>query len=184
MRKLVTHFLLHPDRDLHVRALRAHTGLGMGALQRELSRLEGLGLLAREERRGRVHYRAVSEHPSWNAFRILLREHGDPAEVLREALRDVDGIRAAFVFGSTVSGNARPGSDIDLFIVEEGMPLAAIGRAAAEVQSLLGRTLDVKRYTPASLARRIGEGSAFLRDALTGPKSWIIGSDNTLLSVA
>ena len=178
--RLLTHFLLHPEQRLHLRALRAHTGLGMGSLQRELARLEGLGLLSRAERDGRVYYEAVPDHPSWGAFRTLVREHGDPADVLREALSGVEGIRAAFVFGSTVRGDTRPDSDVDVLIVEEGMPLAAIGRATAEVQSLLDREVDVKRFTPASLARRLAEGSAFVCDVLAGPKAWLIGSESAL----
>ena len=180
--RLLTHFLLHPELALHLRALREHTGLGMGSLQRELARLEALGLLTRAERNRRVYYEPVAGHPSWGAFRTLMREHGDPADVLREALGGVEGIRAAFLFGSTVRGDARPDSDIDVFIVEDGMPLDEIGRATAEVQSLLDRAVDVKRFTPATLARRLGEGSAFVRDALAGPKTWLVGSEDVLPS--
>jgi predicted nucleotidyltransferase len=100
--------------------------------------------------------------------------------VVREALRDVPGIQAAFVFGSTVSGGARPDSDVDVLIVEEGMPLAAIGRATIEAQSLLHRLIDVKCYTPAGLAARLARGDEFLRDVIAGPKTWLIGSEDAL----
>lgn len=178
--RLLTHFLLHPERRLHLRALREHTGLGMGALQRELARFEALGLLRRVEEDGRVYHVAVQEHPSWGAFRTLIREHGDPVEVVRAALRDVPGIHAAFVFGSTARGCARAESDVDVFIVEDGMPSAAIGRATIEAETLLNRPLDVKRYTPAGLAAKIRRGSDFLRDVIAGPKEWVIGSEESL----
>jgi predicted nucleotidyltransferase len=178
--RLLTHFLLHPDQKLHFRALREHTRLGTGSLQREIARLEALGLVTRTEREGRVYYEPVVRHPSWQAFRTLVREHGEPADVLREALTGVDGIRAAFVFGSTVRGDARPDSDVDVFILEDGMPLAAIGRATAEAQSLLDREVDVKRYTPATFARSAERGSRFLHETLAGPKVWIVGSEDAI----
>lgn len=178
--RLLIHFLLHPERRLHFRGLREHTGLGIGSLQREVARLESLGLVRRTEEGGRVWFEAIADHPSWGALRTLVREHGDPAAVVREALRDVPGIRAAFVFGSQASGTARRDSDVDVLIVEEGMPLAAIGRATTAAQSLLQRAIDVKRYTPASLADRLTRGSAFLRETLAGPKAWLIGSEDAL----
>jgi predicted nucleotidyltransferase len=178
--RVLIHFLLHPERRLHFRALQESTGLGTGALQRELARFEALGLVSRVEEGGRVYFQAIPDHPSWGAFRTLVRHHADPAEVVKAALRDVPGIQAAFVFGSTVRGSAPPDSDVDVLIVEEGMPLAAIGRATSGAQSLLHRVIDVKRYTPAALAARLTRGNEFLRDAISGPKTWLIGSEDAL----
>jgi len=178
--RLLIYFLLHPERRLHFRALQEHTGLGTGSLQREVARLESLGLVTRTEAGGRVFFEAVPDHPSWGALRTLVREHGDPTEVVREALRGVPGIRVAFVFGSSVRGTARRDSDVDVLIVEEGMPLAAIGRATSAAQALLQRAVDVKRYTPASLADKLARGSRFLREAMEGPKTWLIGSEDAL----
>ncbi len=180
--RLLIHFLVHPAERLHVRALREHTDMGTGALQRELRRFEALGLVRRVEEDGRVYFDPVPGHPSWTAFRTLLREHGDPVDVVREVLRDVPGIKAAFVFGSTIRGGARQGSDVDVLIVEEGMPAAAIGRAMIEAESLLDRPLDVKRFTPATLAEKLGRGSPFLREAMSGPKAWLIGSEDALVA--
>jgi predicted nucleotidyltransferase len=178
--RLLTHFILHPEDKLHFRALQQRTGLGTGSLQRELARLMGLGLIVRTGEEGRVYYEPLWSHPSWKALRTLLREHADPADVLRDALRGVEGIKLAFLYGSTVRGDTRPDSDLDVFIVEEGMPLYAIGRATAEAQSLLDREIDLCSYTPAKLARNLERGSSFLEDALSGPKTWLIGSADLL----
>lgn len=178
--RLVTHFILHPEDRLHFRALKQRTGLGTGALQRELARLEGLGLVTRTEQSGKVYHEPIWTHPSWRAFRMLLREHGDPMDVLRDALSTVSGIKAAFVYGSTVRGDTRPDSDIDVFIVEEDMPLHEIGRATSEAMSLLDREIDVRWYDPETLSRRIEGGSGFIRRVLGGPKAWLIGSEDLL----
>jgi len=50
--RVLLHFLLHPERRLHFRALQEQTGLGTGALQRELARFEALGLVTRTEEAG------------------------------------------------------------------------------------------------------------------------------------
>lgn len=182
MLRLVSHFILHPEDKLHFRALKQRTGLGTGSLQRELARLMSLGLIVRTEEDGRVYYTPVVEHPSWRAFRTLLREHADPMDVLRDALSGVAGIKAAFVYGSTVRGDTRPDSDIDLFIVEDGMPLHEIGRATAEAQNVLDREIDLRWYTREALDRKLAKGSGFLRRVLGEPKAWLVGSEDLLPS--
>jgi predicted nucleotidyltransferase len=152
----------------------------MGALQRELARFESLGLIRRTEDGGRVHFIPLIERPSWTALRTLIREHAVPAEVLRVALHDVEGVRAAFIFGSIARGDARADSDIDLLVVEDGIAPGSLSRATLPAESLLGRPLDIKRYTPATLAAKLKAGGAFIRDVVTGPKAWIVGSQSAL----
>jgi len=178
--RLITHFLLHPEGRLHFRGLQAHTRLGTGALQRELARLEALGLITREERDGKVYFAPVQDHPSWDAFRTLVREHGDPFVVLREALADLEGLKAAFVYGSTVRGDTRPDSDIDVFIIEEGMPFGAIGGATLDAQGLVDREINCVWYTPAKLMQRVRQRGGFVTNVLSGPKIWLVGSDDDL----
>ena len=183
--RLVIHFLLHPEWKLHFRALKEHMGLGTGSLQRELAKLEALGLVTRVKRRGKVFYEPVVEHPTWNALRALIREHADPADVLREALSGIEGIRAAFIFGSTVKGDTRPDSDVDLFMIEEPeIPLVVIGHVMLDAEVLLDREVDLIRYTPEQLARRLmGPRNWFVKDVLSGPKLWLVGSEDQLIAL-
>lgn len=171
--RVVTHFLLHTDGKLHFRALQRHLGLSVHSLQRELARLESMGLIRRKEEDGRVFHAPVAEHPSWTAFQTLVREHADPADVLRDALTSIEGVRAAFIFGSQARGDARPDSDIDLFVVTDSEPAADFAQALLETQVLLDREVDFKRVTYGRLREKY---SAFVRAALTGPKKWVVGS--------
>jgi predicted nucleotidyltransferase len=84
------------------------------------------------------------------------------------------------VYGSTVRGDTRPDSDIDVFILEEDMPLHEIGRATSEAMSLLDREIDLRWYDQETLSRRLERGNGFLRRVLGGPKAWLIGSEDLL----
>ncbi len=53
--KLLELFLLHPEREIHVREICRRTGLNINAVRRELANLEELGLL-RSRRAGNARF--------------------------------------------------------------------------------------------------------------------------------
>ncbi|HEX8694388.1 MAG TPA: nucleotidyltransferase domain-containing protein [Longimicrobium sp.] len=182
--RLVLHFALHGEEPEHVRALQRHCGLSMSSLHRELQRLERRGLVERVAEGPRVLYRAAQAHPGWKALRQLIRDFADPAEVVEEAIAGVEGIEAAFVFGSFARGDAREDSDVDVMVVGDRVAEARLGRGAAEASVLLGRPVEVRTYTREKLERQLGAGNAVLRRILAGPKRWVVGDEDRLGTVA
>lgn len=178
--RLVLHFALHGDEPEHVRAIQRRSGLSTSSLHRELRRLEGRGLVERVEEGSRVLYRAAGAHPGWKALRQLIRDFAHPAEVVEEAIAGVEGIEAAFVFGSFARGDARGDSDVDVLVIGDRLGEGRLGREAAEASVLLGRPVEVRAYTREKLERQIGAGNAVLRRILAGPKRWIVGDEDRL----
>ncbi|HKP74379.1 MAG TPA: nucleotidyltransferase domain-containing protein [Longimicrobiaceae bacterium] len=181
--RLVVHFALHGHEPVHVRALQRRTGLAMSSLSRELRRLESLVLVARGGEAGRVVYRAA-EIPAWDVLRQLIRHFAEPAEVVEEAIAGVEGIDAAFVYGSFARGDARPDSDVDVLVVGDVPSDAQLGRKAAEASLLLGRPVEVRAYSPEKLRRQMAAGNAVLQRILSGPKRWIVGDEARLSATA
>lgn len=181
--RLVLYFALHGDEPVHVRALQRHSGLSMSSLHRELQRLEVRGLVERMEDGGRVLYRTGETHDGWTGLRRVIRDFAHPAEVVEEAFAGVEGIEAAFVFGSFARGDARADSDVDVLVVADAATQGRLGREAAEASVLLGRPVEVRSYTRDKLERQIDAGNAVLRRILTGPKRWIVGGEDLLQMV-
>lgn len=179
--RLVLHFALRPDAPLHFRALQRHIGLGNRSLQEQLARMAGWGVLVREEAEGAVRYRLDEAHPRWRALQALVRSFAEPAEVLREALAGVEGVDAAFVYGSEARGDAGPESDVDLFVLGDDVPSARLGRETTRAALVLDREIDVKRFTRAKLEGLMDAGDpGFASAALAGPKLWVAGSEAAL----
>lgn len=56
-------FLLHPDRKFYQREIERETGQPIRAVQREVKRLEEIGLLTRSSEGNRVFYQLAPEFP-------------------------------------------------------------------------------------------------------------------------
>lgn len=176
MRRLVVHFAARPGATLHFRALERRLGLARQSLKNALDTLEQLGLVTRSEEGRRVMYTAA-DHPGWAALRDLVRTFAAPAEVVGDLFRGVPGVRGAFVFGSAATGQMRPDSDVDVFVVSDAVDAGALGMATMELGMLLGREIDLKHYTPAAVrAEQAREGTSYVKRILAGPTQWAVGS--------
>jgi predicted nucleotidyltransferase len=187
--RVLRYFLIRRTAEPHVRELQRALGLGGASIQREMERLTALGALERREDGRRVRYRPRPESPVWKAVAMLEGASPDPTTLVREAIADVPGVLAAFIFGSTAGGMQRKDSDIDLFVVETPeVDRRRLLTQLAEVELLAGREIDTLRYTPQALGERLGDAghpaSRFVRDVLVGPKRWVAGAASVIAPIA
>jgi predicted nucleotidyltransferase len=175
--RLVIDFAVHPEDASHGREIQRRTGLTPRSLQTELARLESLGVVRRRLDGRRIRYELVEGNPRWRALRAVIREFADPVEVVRNALADVPGIEAAFIFGSFARGDTRNDSDVDVFLIGDDIPDRVLYERTMEASILLGREVNTVQMTRNDLAERIDLGSSFIRDVLRRPKLWLAGSE-------
>lgn len=183
MARVVIDFAVHPEDASHGREIQRRTGLTPRSLQTELSRLESLEVVRRRREGRLVRYELNEGNPRWRALRALVRELADPVDVVRNALSDVPGIQACFIFGSFARGDTREDSDVDVFLLGEDIPERVLYQRTMEASILLGREVNVVQMTCDDLAQRIQSGSSFIRDVLRRPKLWLVGSETNLESL-
>ena len=127
--KLLTLFLLNPEREIYLREAQRMTGENLNAVRRELTNLEEIGLLT-STRRGNARYYVVNrDFPIYNELTAIILKTEGVAKVVREHLAGVGGVDTVFIFGSFASGKAGAASDIDLFVVghvDEDLLMAAV----------------------------------------------------------
>ena len=180
-RRVLARLFGEPGRSCTVSELIYTTGAGSGAVQREVARLAGSGLLTVEQVGNQKRYRANPDSPIHDELVAIVRKTFGLAEPLREALAPLRAhIHAAFVYGSVAKGSDTASSDIDLLLVADEITYADAMSALHPLADQLGRTVNPTLYTRAELRKRIATGNSFVSRVLEQPRIWLIGDEHDL----
>ncbi|WP_236621785.1 nucleotidyltransferase domain-containing protein [Luteimonas huabeiensis] len=170
-----------PGRSYTVSELIHETGAGSGAVQREVARLSGSGLIDVRQVGNQKRYRANPDAPIHDELVSIVRKTFGLAGPLREALSPLaDRLQAAFVYGSVAKGRDTASSDIDLMLVSDALSYAEVMLALHPLSERMGREINPTLYTQAELRQRIGDGNAFVTRVLEQPRLWLIGDEHAL----
>ncbi|GEM_PF-2566412 len=123
--------------------------------------------------------------PLWDLLdaRAVRGQTPDLVAALQQALTPWgEKIRLAFVFGSRGRDEARPESDVDLFIVGEVL-LAEIAVAIREAEKATSREINPVVRSEGEFRRLYDSGSAFIHDVVRRPKVFLKGGNDELRAV-
>lgn len=182
--KLLQLFALFSDEPLRFRDIQRRIGVGSRSLQLELRRLEDLELIARQGRGREVRFRARTDTPLWLPVWQMISGLARPDEICRILLADLAGVDAAFVYGSVARDDARPDSDVDVFVVGAGVDEIELARRTNEAEALLGREVNVAVYTPQEVREMVRAGHPYIGRVMREPKIWVRGEENGSLLAA
>ncbi len=170
-----------PARSFFANELIALTCGGSGAVQRELKRLEGSGLISSVRRGNQKHYQANPQAPIYHELCGIVQKTFGLAGPLREALDPLAGlIQAAFVYGSVAKKQDSAASDIDLMVISDTLSYADVYAKLADVETFLGRRVNPTLYNMAEVRQRVASDNAFVTQVLDQPKLWLIGSEHDI----
>ncbi len=165
-----------PDQTFYLRQIIREVRAGQGAVQRELDRLAGAGILLREARGRAIYYGANRACPIFTELHGMAVKTVGLADVLRSALAPLqDCIRMAVVYGSQATGTATAASDVDLLVVGTVEEIT-LHKVIAAAESQLARTVNYTLLSPREFARRRRERGGFIARVLAGPTIPILGS--------
>jgi predicted nucleotidyltransferase len=177
--RLVTVFVTRPTGEFYARQLAREIGMSLTPIQRELERLDRLGIV-RAEKRGREKYYRVDEtHPLFADLKGLVYKTTALGDILRASLGQMEGVDAAFIYGSVAKGGERPTSDLDLFIL--GKPdQDQLARALRAAEDRLGREINLVTMTAEEWRARSKVREGFIQRLATSPKIFLIGDEQAL----
>jgi predicted nucleotidyltransferase len=169
------------DRSFYANEIIALAGSGTGAVQRELMRLEGAGLVTARRVGNQKHYQANRASPVFAELQSLVSKTIGAAEILRRYLASLfPAIDVAFIYGSVADGTDHAGSDVDLMVIGTINSTAQLLDVLAPAQAELGRTINPTLYAPDEFSRRVRENRSFILRVLAKPKLFVKGTEDDL----
>jgi predicted nucleotidyltransferase len=166
---------LHPDRQFNQSELARMLGDLPQTTGKELRRLVASGLVEEFPNGSAKFYQAATESPFYVPLRQLIDLALGPEAELRTRLSDIAGVDVAAIFGSWARGSGlRPTSDIDVLVVGDAS-YDDVADAAAEVEEIIGRDVQVVPLTWTELDERIAADSGFVTNVLNSPMKPLVG---------
>jgi predicted nucleotidyltransferase len=181
-RKRVLAFLFgQPERSFYATELIGLVSAGSGAVQRELVKLAHSGLVTVTQVGNQKHYQANPASPIFAELCALAQKTVGLAEPLREALAPLASrIKVAFVFGAVAKRRDTAVSDIDVFVLSDGVDHADVSGALQGMEFRLARRINPTVYSTAEWRRKRKDSHAFVVRVLRQPKVFLIGSEDEL----
>ncbi|MDZ4168686.1 MAG: hypothetical protein U1E26_03400 [Coriobacteriia bacterium] len=113
-------------------------------------------------------------HPLYPELRTMALKTRGIAATLRDALSEVRGISAAFIFGSVAANRDDEMSDVDLMVIGATRP-RDVYAALRVAQDTSKRTVSASVFTEREVADRLAAGDAFIASVLAGARIPVIG---------
>src|SRR5215472_1018811 len=136
-----------PELEISLTEIASRTGAPHPSVHREVQRAEEAGLVKSRKVGNTRLVRANTDSPYFSGLaEVLTRAFGIPA-VLSELIRDIRGVRDAYVYGSWSARRAgrrgvRPVGDIDLLVLGEP-DRDKLYEVLGKAERLLGRSVQV-----------------------------------------
>jgi predicted nucleotidyltransferase len=180
--KILTLFLLSPENRFYQREIEGLTGLPIRAVQREVKKLEALGLLQRTVDGNRVYYQVDREFFLFPELKGMILKTTGLGSLLREKLQNEARIRIAFIYGSYAADQETTTSDIDLFVIGE-LPSRELHAAVKEAEKVVHREINYTLFGLEEFCRKAQARNGFVLNVLGGQKIFLKGDEVALQSL-
>lgn len=163
--KILDYYFINPSKSHYINELAGILDLDPKNTYRKLAELELAGLF-KSEFRGKQRYFSLDKKSTLiKEYKAILFHSSGWEKRLTRELRALDGIKQAYIFGSTASGKMDDNSDIDLLLVGAHSVLAAT-RIISRLQKSLGREINAVQMSSQEFAAKKRTGSDFIVNIL------------------
>jgi predicted nucleotidyltransferase len=170
-----------PDRRFQSAELIRLAGSGTGAVHRQLSRLEGAGLVTVERSGNQKFYQANHDAPVFEELRSLVAKTVGLVQPLAESLgAQRESILAAFVYGSTARGTDRASSDIDLMVISDSIGYPDLFETLQQAEAILDRKVNPTVMGPKEWKAKRRSKNSFASRVSAQPRLFVLGGESDI----
>ncbi len=175
-------FLFNPEDSFYQRQISMLTHQPIRGVQREVEKLEGVGLIEKSNQGNRIYYRSNKSCPIFEELKRIFLKSTGIADVLKNNLTKANAIEFAFIYGSYAKGGESISSDIDLLIIGD-ITSRELASLLSKPKRELGRELNYAVFRLQEFKKQLKRKNHFLNSVLKEKKIFIIGSDHEFKAI-
>ncbi|HDN98044.1 MAG TPA: ArsR family transcriptional regulator [bacterium] len=174
-------FFFNPENSFYQRQISKLTGHSIRAVQREVAKLESLGIITKSIQGNRIYYKVNKNCPIFKDLKNILFKSVGIAQVLKENLKN-NNIQIAFIYGSYAKGKENLVSDIDLMVIGK-ISSRELSRLLSRPRRELMREINYIVFSPEEFKERVKQKDHFLNSVLKDKKIFIVGDASELKAI-
>ncbi len=179
--KVLTLFLTHPGTIFHVRDIVRKIGEEINAVRRELSHMEKVGIVSKEQRANRLFYTMRKDYPLYHELlEIIGKSSGLGWDIIKQKAK-LGKVKFAMLSGRYLRGiQKRSPNDIDLLVVGS-VVLAEISQLVKTEEARRSTEINYTVMTEEEFTFRKRRRDPFVLSILEGSRVMIIGDEEDLV---
>jgi len=172
-------FLFNPENSFYQRQISALTHQSIRGVQREVEKLQKLGLIGKSIQGNRIYYKVNRDCPIFEEMKRIFFKSEGIAEIIKGSLAKSDSIKIAFIYGSYAKNQESLLSDIDLLVIGS-ITSREVSTLLSRSKKELNREINYAIFNLQEFKKRIKQENHFLNTVLKEKKIFIIGNENEL----
>lgn len=181
--KLLNLFLQNPGQIYHVREIVRRTDEEINAVRRELSHMESVGMLSKEQRANRLYYSFRKDYPLYyDILSIVMKSTNLGGAILKNKVK-LGKIKFAMFSGRYTRNEPYNQDKVDLLVVGQIVlpELAVLVRAE---EQLRGHEINYTVMTEEEFVFRKRRRDPFIVDILSGGRLMLVGDEEEMLKIS
>ena len=170
----------NPERSYYTNEIVRFAEAGIGTVQRELQRLESVGLITSRKIGNQKHYQANRAAAIFEELHGIVIKTVGLADVLRKAIQPLqERVDLAFIFGSVAQGKERITSDVDVMVIGDAS-FEDVVQALYSTREALRRGVNPVVMSMSAFSREVLQGDRFVSRIVDEPKIFLKGGSDDL----
>lgn len=171
-------FLFNTNNSFYQRQISNLTAQPIRGVQREVAKLNKMGLIESSIQGNRIYYKVNKKCPIVQDLKNIFLKSVGIAEVLKEDLKE-KGIKIAFIYGSYAKEEESLLSDIDLMVIGD-ISSKELSNILSKPKRELIREINYVVFSLDEFINRAIKKDHFINSVLKDKKIYIVGNEDEL----
>ena len=179
-RKVLSTFVLNPERSFYLLELIRFLNCGRGAVQREVTRLSESGIITRTKVGNQVHFSANINNLIYRELRSIFSKTTGLVFLLSTNLKSCsDQLGMAFIYGDYARGTAEANTPLNLIVIGD-TTMDTVKACTVDFANETARDLHITVLTSSELKRRLVSRDKIIREILADNRIFLFGGEKEL----